>query len=332
MSLSVRESTPPGSTSLSLDAKRDSEPTTHWVAQGSVADLPIWTNAFVGDGATDLDLECDAGICATERRCGEWAIRTVVVPAASSMPGKGFERATRQAYRRLLLDIPHGNLLRAWNFVPRINDSAEDYVENGSADRPDRRDRYMALNAGRFQSFQDIYEDPAWFPVASGVGHAGEDLILHLLHGDGLPRPVDNPRQVLPADYSEKFGALPPAFIRAATIQSPAGEFILVSGTASVVGEDSTHSENFDLQLEETLDNLIMVVEACRAGFTPGHLDHWLVYLPDGTRREEVLAAVERRWPSHQIEIEFRVQKLCRPELLVEIEAAGLAVGTGGGS
>ena len=99
-----------------------------------------------------------------------------------------------------------------------------------------------------------------------------------------------------------------------------------------MVGEDSTHSENFNLQLEETLDNLIMVVEACRAGFTPGHLDHWLVYLPDGTRREEVLAAVERRWPSHQIEIEFRVQKLCRPELLVEIEAAGLAVGTGGGS
>ena len=324
MSLSVRERTSQGSTSPSSGVKGDPEPTTRWVAQGSAADLPIWTNALVGERATELDLECDSGLCATERRCGEWAIRTVVVPAASSMPGKSFERATRQAYRRLLLDIPHGNLLRAWNFVPRINDSAEDHVKNGSADRPDRRDRYMAFNAGRFQSFQDIYQDPAWFPVASGVGHAGEDLVLHLLHGDGLPRPVDNPRQVLPAEYSEKYGALPPAFIRAATIQSPAGEYILVSGTASVVGEESAHAEDFDLQLEETLDNLTMVVEACRAGFTPGQLDHWLVYLPDDTRREKVLAAVERRWPGHQVEIEFRVQRLCRPELLVEIEGAGL--------
>jgi len=332
MSVSVHERTSQGSPSSSSGVKGDPEPTTHWVAQGSVADLPIWTNAFVGERATNLDLECESGIRATERRSGEWAIRTVVVPAASSMSGQSFERATRQAYRRLLLDIPHGNLLRAWNFVPRINDSAEDHVKNGSADRRDRRDRYMAFNAGRFQSFQDIYEGPAWFPVASGVGHAGEDLVLHLLHGDGLPRPVDNPRQVLPTEYSEKYGALPPAFIRASTIQSPAGEYILVSGTASVVGEESAHVEDFDLQLEETLDNLSMVVEACRAGFTPGQLDHWLVYLPDGTRRQEVLAAVECRWPGHQIEIEFRVQNLCRPELLVEIEAAGFAVGTGGGS
>jgi chorismate lyase / 3-hydroxybenzoate synthase len=323
MSLSVRENMQQGK-KLSSTGERvlegDFDLSKHWAADGSAADLPAWTSVFIGDDAVDLALECESGIRAFERKSGDWTIRTVVVPAACLMQGQDFERATHQAYRRLLLGIPHGHLLRIWNYVPRINDAVEDDLEAAVP-----RNRYMAFNAGRFQSFQEVYERPEWFPVASGVGHAGDDLVLHLLHGDGLPRPVDNPRQVLPVDYSEKFGDLPPAFVRAATIQSDAGEYILVSGTASVVGEDSAHVEDFDRQLEETLDNLAMVVDACRAGFTPVHLDHWLVYLLDATQRGKVLAAVERRWPGHQVEIEFRVQKLCRPELLVEIECAGLA-------
>jgi enamine deaminase RidA (YjgF/YER057c/UK114 family) len=325
MSSSVRESTPQGpsiSSPVDPGVKSDFDLQKYWAAEGSVADLPIWTHAFVGDAAAELELECDPGIRASERTLGDWAVRTVVVPAASLMRGQDFEQATRQAYRRLLRGIPRGHLLRAWNFIPRINDPAEDDRDSSLGVV---RDRYMAFNAGRFQSFQDVYQGPLKFPVASGVGHAGEDLILHLLHGDGMPRPVDNPRQVLPAEYSEKFGDLPPAFVRAATIQTDGGECVLVSGTASVVGEDSAHAHDFNRQLEETLDNLTMVVGACRAGITPADLDHWLIYLPNSSRRGDVLSAVKRRWPRHQVTIEFRTQQLCRPELLVEIECAGLA-------
>ncbi len=306
-----------------------------WVAAGTVADLPNWTKAFVADDAPVVELDGSSGIRVAERRSGDWAIRTVTVPAATRMHGREFEQATREAYRRLLAGIPHGHLLRAWNFVPRINDSAEDSaVETAghSSEGSASRDRYMVFNAGRFQSFQEEYQSPEWFPVASGVGHAGEALVLHLLHGDGLPSPVDNPRQVLPAEYSEKFGDLPPAFVRAATIQADHGECILISGTASVVGEDSAHVEDFDRQLEETLDNLAMVVDACQAGRTPADLGHWLVYLPESSRKTEVLAAMDRRWPGHRCEVEFRAQRLCRPELLVEIECAGLATDTGVGS
>ncbi|MDG2022191.1 MAG: hypothetical protein P8J59_09600 [Phycisphaerales bacterium] len=341
MSSSVREdrgrnaiASSPGKPGLKCDLDQSKD----WIAVGTVEDLPNWTRVFVGVDAPEIELDGDACIRVSERRSGGWAIRTVVVPAATLMHGGEFEQAAREAYRRLLAGVPHGHLLRAWNFVPRINDPAEDPAEDPAGESaghsfgsPVPRDRYMAFNAGRFQSFQDEYQSPEWFPVASGVGHAGEGLILHLLHGDGLPSPVDNPRQVLPTEYSEKFGVLPPAFVRAATIQADHGECILISGTASVVGEDSAHVDDFDRQLEETLDNLAMVVDACQAGRTPADLDHWLVYLPESSRRTEVLAAMDRRWPGHQCKIEFRAQPLCRPELLVEIECAGLAAGSGVG-
>ncbi len=181
----------------------------------------------------------------------------------------------------------------------------------------------MVFNGGRYKAFHDTYDRPEWFPVASGVGHAGADLVLHLLHGDGAPTPIDNPRQVLPVDYSARFGDLPPAFVRAARVTGVERASILVSGTASVVGEDSLHSDSFERQLEETLDNLETVVDACERGVTPADLGDWLIYLPEPGLEGRVREAIERRWPDHRPALEFRAQRLCRPELLVEIECAG---------
>ena len=291
-----------------------------WVATGGPGDLPAWIRDSVGSVEPDRHWSVGTGIRAVERTNGERRLRTVVLDDASTMNGEVFESRTLQAYRTLLSGIPHDHLLRAWNFIPRINDDAgfETTCEGGGGDR------YMVFNAGRFKAFHDVYEKPEWFPVASGVGHVGDALVLHLLHGDGDPRPVDNPRQVLPVDYSSRFGDLPPAFIRAAKVREVEGASILVSGTASVVGEDSLHLDSFERQLEETLDNLETVVASCEADTIPADLDDWLIYLPEPAFEGRVRDAIRRRWPDHRMTIEFRAQRLCRPELLVEIECAGI--------
>ena len=269
-----------------------------WTAIGASTDLPAWVDHF---------LECPD----LDARFGH---RMVRVEDAASMTAARFEAATRDAYRRLLGGLTQDQLLRAWNFIPGINDPADQVTGGGRANR----DRYMVFNAGRYHGFTDSMGSPVTYPAASGVGHAGEDLVVHLLHGPGRPRCIDNPRQVMPDTYSARFGDPPPVFARAATVQAGGREGLLVSGTASVVGEDSAHLEAFAGQLAETLRNLAVVVDAAWPGTRPEDLDDWLVYLPDLRHEEQVLSAI-----GTGPKVVIRRQGLCRPELLVEIECAG---------
>lgn len=297
------ETIPPGGKKRELRGRRVPVRTTPrsvlpWSATGAGTDLPAWVDQFLD--CPDLD--------------SRFGHRMVRVEDAASMDAARFEVATRDAYRQLLDGLTQDQLLRAWNFIPGINDPAD----QATAEVQGNRDRYMVFNAGRYHGFTDSMGSPVIYPAASGVGHAGEDLVVHLLHGPGHPRSIDNPRQVMPDAYSSRFGDPPPVFARAATVQVGGREGLLVSGTASVVGEDSAHLDAFDGQLFETLRNLAVVVDAAWPGVRPEDLDDWLVYLPDLEYEEQVLAAI-----GAGPRVIVRQQGLCRPELLVEIECAG---------
>ena len=97
---------------------------------------------------------------------------------------------------------------------------------------------------------------------ASGVGHDGQDLVIHCLAADRPGRAVDNPRQIAPYRYSSRYGRLPPCFARA-TVVHPAdrSSLVLVGGTASIVGEASVHLGDLKRQTEETLVNLAVLLE-----------------------------------------------------------------------
>lgn len=267
-----------------------------WVADGSPSDLPAWVAEVLRESRASV------------------AHRMVRVPDVATLPAAVMEEAVREAYRELLDGLAPSELLRAWNFIPRINDPASrEQIGSGSD-----RDRYMVFNAGRFRGFEDVMGSPVRYPVASGVGHAGDDLIVHLLHGAGEPRLVDNPRQVPPDAYSRRYGDPPPVFARAAVVRWPGREALLISGTASVVGEESAHEDAFGAQLQETMRNLEVLVERGWPGARLADLQDWLVYLPDD--RHESLV---RRTIGDRPEVVVRRQRLCRPELLVEIECAG---------
>ena len=269
--------------------------TRRWAATGDLADLPAWT-----------DLRLDESI----------GHRVAIVPDAATLDDHDFERRTTQAYEELLDGVAADRILRAWNFIPRIN-------EDAGCEPAGPCDRYMRFNAGRYRGFQRRYDEVPGYPVASGVGHSGDDLVVHLLHGDAELRLIDNPRQIRPESYSGRFGDPPPVFARAAMVKRPDDEWLLVSGTASVVGEASLHDDSFEDQLNETFRNLEVVVTAGWSDATPAELQDWLVYLPDLERMGEVVDAVARRWPGRRPDLVFREQRLCRPELQVEIECAG---------
>lgn len=285
-----------GSPARPAPSRTTGRPTRDWAAAGALSDLPVWVAEMLRRSPTLV------------------SHRMVRVVGAAGLAPAALEEAVCDAYRELLDGLAPGELLRAWNFIPRINDPAPRETIGSDFDR----DRYMVFNAGRFRGFEAAMGTPVQYPVASGVGHAGDDLIVHLLHGTGEPRLVDNPRQVPPDAYSRRYGDPPPVFARAAVVRWPGREALLISGTASVVGEESAHEDAFEAQLTETMRNLEVLVDRGWPGAGLEDLQDWLVYLPDHRHESTVRRAIGPRSA-----VVVRRQRLCRPELLVEIECAG---------
>ncbi len=104
-------------------------------------------------------------------------------------------------------------------------------------------------------------------PTASAVGVREGPLVIHALGLEAPGRPLENPRQVPAYSYSRRYGPLPPCFARATLVQVPREErpWLLVGGTASILGEDSIHVRDPRRQAVETFENLARLVESARA-------------------------------------------------------------------
>jgi chorismate lyase/3-hydroxybenzoate synthase len=209
--------------------------------------------------------------------------------------------------------------IRFWNYIPDPGDA----MGHGL-------DRYMVFNAGR----RDGYEK--WngasstsarsLATASGVGIAGADLVVHSLASHAAGTPVENPRQRPAWQYSERYGPVAPCFSRATIAVVNGRRILLIGGTASVVGEDSLHEGDVGAQLGETLRNLEALIDAACGGLSPGtalsrliDLRVYVARLEDVSLIRSVLAT---RCP-RSARLELTIARVCRPELLVEIE--GLA-------
>lgn len=228
---------------------------------------------------------------------------SVIVPAARETDADTLKRLTRDAYhdlRRRLLAAGRTHLVRVWNYVPAI------LTPTGPA-----ANRYMAFNAGRYSAMRDWFGDDlaALAPAGTGVGHPGDELILHGLATPVAGVAVQNPRQTPPIDYSARYGPRPPCFARATRV----GRVLLVSGTAAITGEDTVDPDDLPRQLDLTLHHLTAMA---------GDLSAYRslrAYVP----RAEDAAIVQQRLADATPgvgPVTPIVTDLCRPELRVEIE------------
>jgi hypothetical protein len=173
--------------------------------------------------------------------------------------------------------------------------------------------------------------------AASGVGHRGDDLVVHLLAGRAPAISIENPRQVPAYRYSRRYGPVAPCFSRASLIERvpPAWQgrrAALVAGTASIAGEESRHPGDLEAQLRETLLNLASL-SATLAGERPpaesGSGDEWpralaryrglRAYVVESESAPAVVSGLRRAFPGLR-HLELASADLCRPELLVEVE------------
>jgi chorismate lyase/3-hydroxybenzoate synthase len=206
--------------------------------------------------------------------------------------------------------------IRFWNFVPDPGEPMGDGL-----------DRYMVFNAGRYNGYAQWLcasnEFGRLLPTASAVGIISDDLVVYCLASDTRGTPVENPRQQPAYRYSQRYGPMPPCFSRATIANVNGQRRLLVGGTASIVGEDSLHVDDVDAQLEETLKNLEALIDAATVRPEPGRaLSRLLdlrVYVARHQDASAIRAILASRCPRAS-RIELTIARVCRPELLVEIE------------
>ncbi len=273
------------------------------------------------------------------------------------MTASDLEAAVAAAYGAIghALSEEDRHAIRFWNFIPAIH-----------ADMGGARDRYMVFNAGRFDAFASWFGSPQAFsralPTASAVGIRRGPLVIHALATTANGAPLENPRQVPAYSYSKRYGPRPPCFARATVLADTPGVkggWLLVGGTASILGEDSIHVRDAERQAMETFANLSKLVASANTA-RGGHVDasessastsspatdtspdatsdntdttdaenawlarfsHLRVYIVRASDAETLRELVLERF-THCVDIEFAQADLCRQELLVEIE--GLA-------
>jgi chorismate lyase / 3-hydroxybenzoate synthase len=270
----------------------------HWQTQGPVrAAQPVEV-----DGISLQLAEDDAFLFAT----------------AQADPAEPVEALSHRAYRALLQRLrAHGkpHPLRIWNYVPHIN-AEEQGVE-----------RYRAFNSGRYRAFRELHYSVAdGAPAACALGTHQGPLQIAILSGLQPPLAIENPRQISAYHYPPQYGLRPPLFSRAARCRQPNGaDLLLISGTASIVGHASLHPGDVVAQTRESLRNIEALLSVAAGPGAPA----WR--LPDLSgrvylRHAQDLAAVRACLAAQGMHrFSYVEADICRSDLLVEIEAEGLA-------
>jgi len=225
-----------------------------------------------------------------------------------------------QAYQQIfaLLDtLNYLHIYRFWNYMAEIN-----VVMDGL-------ERYRQFNIGRRDAMQAHgREATTTLPAACALGLAGGPLSIAFLAGRQASFAIENPRQISAYEYPEQYGPRPPSFSRATLVPSGQNQFLLISGTASIVGHQTLHPSDVIAQTRETLLNLQAIID--EANRLPAQQKFELkqavfrVYIRHAADLSAVRNEIYRQLGS-AIKAVFIQADICREELLLEIEAAAVS-------
>ena len=223
--------------------------------------------------------------------------------------------------------ISFDNIVRQWNYIGNILEVKKE-VQN-----------YQKFNEVRSEYYHK-YRNVHSYPAATGIGMKFGGVILDFCAVKALANlkiiAVDNPDQIRPYDYSQqvlkgkplcsKGINQPPQFERALFLTENMGSTLFISGTASIIGQDTIGIDDVEEQTIVTLDNINKLTDSGRishlsgeAGSNAGNPILLRVYIKNQENFSKVKAICNQRYPG--VPSVFVEADICRDNLLVEIEA-----------
>lgn len=232
-----------------------------------------------------------------------------------------------------LAGVEFGQVLRTWIYVNQITEG------------PDGRQRYQELNRARTDFFEGVrlcgrnrvsWAPETIYPASTGIGTQGTGIVLNAMaldtkRPDVFFMPLENPRQTSAFDYNSSYSPKTPKFARAMAVIQGRYVTTLVSGTASIVEARTVHVGDVERQTEQTIENIERLISAENftrhnlpgAGATLGDIAKLRVYVKHPEDYEKCRNIVEEKLPD--IPAIYLHADVCRPDLLVEIEAVAFS-------
>jgi len=222
------------------------------------------------------------------------------------------------------------NILRTWIYQGKITGSDGD-----------ERQRYDKLNEARWKIFktgneggeirfgQDFLKrqlkDGIFpYPASTGISMSDGSFVMECVaistkRNDIEIVPIENPRQTPVYHYGAgvlEGNKVNPLFSRGTEMLTSKGRMVIVSGTASIIGDDNAGS-SIEEQTEGAIENIRLVLN--EAGLELKDVAQLRVYIRDSVDYEKVKEIVEAKFG--ETAKLYTIAGVCRKQLLVELEA-----------
>ncbi|MGB9702059.1 MAG: hypothetical protein ACPL1A_04935 [Candidatus Kapaibacteriota bacterium] len=211
-------------------------------------------------------------------------------------------------------------LIRMWNYIGNIlglTNINNNFTQN-----------YQLLNNIRYENFKKNLVQQ--FPASTGIGIDAPGLIVRTIsmkeNASVTIIPIDNKYQTNAFDYSDEIligdgQKHPPLFERALLIKKLNSEELYISGTASIIGQNSKGINDIRIQTKTILTNIETLIEQAKKisiREIEFKIKEFIVYIKKSTDFQIVKKIVEETLKD--LPIIYTQADVCRNELLVEME------------
>ncbi len=219
------------------------------------------------------------------------------------------------------LSFPVSSIVRQWNYIENI------------VGFDGEEQRYQEFNNIRSGFYGNSFTQNG-YPAATGIGMNRGGLIIEFVAVQSTEietKPVDNPGQIAAHSYSEEvligeecIIKTTPKFERARFMNMFEKKLIFISGTASIIGENTVGVNNPVKQTEVTIQNIQrlyseeVLQKISNNNTVLSRYGHARVYI----KKREHYPAIREVFETHfgNQPVVYIIADICRNDLLVEIE------------
>jgi hypothetical protein len=245
-------------------------------------------------------------------------------------------QSTESAFERLqsifcTLGIGFSQIVRQWNYIEGILN--HEHFDGQT------KQNYQMFNEVRYNYYKN-YRDTVGFPAATGIGMSDQALHLDafaISDNDNLHiQTISNPNQFDSYQYGQEVlrkhsdelnneHLQAPQFERAKLLFTQQSSRLLISGTASIIGQDTVGIGDVEKQTEVTIENIEILssksnLVKCAPGLNifPDKYSYLRVYVKEKNDIPKIKSICDDYFGD--VPTTYVQADICRDNLLVEIE------------